>query len=432
VLAIEPSAALSWWEERDGDAGYDLVDGVAVVRIDGALTRSSNWWAESYENISHRFEAALADPQARAVAMRIRSPGGAASGNTEAVRAMRETKIRASKPVLAWADGVATSAAYCLACVADGIYVDASSRVGSVGTIAIRYDTSSALEEAGVRVALVASGAQKLDGYAEAPLTDEERARMRETVTYLAQLFAAEVAIARGMTVEDVLALEAAAPMGPAAVAARLADGVMGWDDVLALARAKGAEKMQIGALRAALALAATASDDEVLAAAVPLVELGLKTVELAGAKSADEAAGTIGAWQVSHAKLAERLVADAARAEQERAAAVEREKTERVELVKGAVLAGKLTPAQAFADVEQRDIKPAYAEMRIETLRAHVATLPVLALATTAEAKAQPSTAAASLTPDELAHCERTKTDPAKFAETKAKLYGTRAGAAA
>lgn len=425
-LAIEPTVALSLWGDSEATDEYEIEDGVAVIEIEGPLVQSGGWWFDGYESITERFTRACEDQRAHAIALRISSCGGVVSGCYEAVRRMREAKATSGKPVMAYSDERAYSGAYALACVADEIYVPPAGGVGSVGVLVVRYDESGALELEGTRVAFIVSGKQKADGSAELPLTAEERARHQAKVDYLAQLFAEIVATARGMTVEAVLALEAGTFLGSAAVKAKLADDVTSWEDALARVRAKGATMKGIGALRAALAVAASASDEDVLAAAVPLVELGKRTVALTGG-TAEESSGIVQAWQSSHGQLAARLESDRARAEQERVEAVAREQRERVELVRGAVLAGKIPPGVAFADETQTAIASAYAEMSIATLRAHVAALPAHALAPTATATEAPSSATASLTPEELAHCEMTKTDPKAFAATKAKLYGAR-----
>jgi len=242
VMAIEPSAwtvdgvrlsgiRAGWYEEDD--CPYEVVGRVGVVCVDGALSQRGGWWYDGYDAIKVRFLAALKDERVGAVALKFNSPGGVCAGCFEAVSWMRAAKAAYGKPVFAYADEMAYSAAYALACVADEIWLPESGGVGSVGVIGTMMDATKMLEDMGLRIALITSGKQKGDGHPAKALTDEIIERRRETVMHLAALFADVVATARAMKPAQVMGLEAACFDGSKAKTAGLADGVSSLGDFL-------------------------------------------------------------------------------------------------------------------------------------------------------------------------------------------------------
>lgn len=212
---------------------FSRVGRAAVVDISGALAQRSSWFWQGYDEIKDTFAAALADRESDGVLLRIDSPGGMCAGCFEAVAEMRAMANEAGKPVVAYADEMAYSAAYAIASVADVIVLPASGGVGSVGVIAAYVDMSKAYEQMGVRIAVVASGSRKTDSHPAVPLTDAAIERLRGDVNTLAGIFFGQVAQSRGMTVEAVKALQAGTFLGQAAVDVGLADAVGGMSEAL-------------------------------------------------------------------------------------------------------------------------------------------------------------------------------------------------------
>jgi ClpP class serine protease len=216
----------------------EIAGWVAIVNVCGPLDHHNQWWLDSYDSIVERAGDAFGDPDVLAVIMRFDSPGGDASGVEEAHRRLRAMRAQSKKPLFAYADESCYSAAYWLACAADGIWLPRTGGVGSVGVIAEAYDVTHANEKAGVRVELVTTGKQKADGHPERPLTDEILGRVQTRVDKLGQIFFASVAEARGLKPQAVEDLQAACLMGDEAVGAGLADDVISWEKFLELVRA--------------------------------------------------------------------------------------------------------------------------------------------------------------------------------------------------
>jgi signal peptide peptidase SppA len=98
------------------------------------------------------------------------------------------------------------SAAYWLASGATEIVATPGSEVGSIGVIAVHYDESAALSNAGVVATEITAGAHKGEGSPYRPLSDDDRAALEDRVEAQYQLFTARVARGRKRPVEDVRA----------------------------------------------------------------------------------------------------------------------------------------------------------------------------------------------------------------------------------
>ena len=115
-------------------------------------------FGDSYERICEAFHDLNDNPEVKAIAMIVDSPGGLVSGLNATVRALRKAK---AKPVYAIADEMATSAAYALSCVADEIVATSSAVVGSVGVISTMCSQARADEKQGLDFVTITSGERK-------------------------------------------------------------------------------------------------------------------------------------------------------------------------------------------------------------------------------------------------------------------------------
>ncbi len=238
-LALHANAYGATFEVLDGEAKpYSLEGDAAVVDVVGPLVHhgSDPWcfWM-SYESVEAAVLAA-ASSSAKAVVLRIDSPGGDALGVGECARALRGICRKAGKPLLAFADGMIASAAYALASAADTIIAPPAALVGSVGVYQPLVDATAADRAMGLSITMIASGERKLDGNPHVPMTDAARAETQRRVDGLADLFFALVAEMRpGASVASMRKLEGATFLGSEAVSVGLVDAVGSWDTVLAM-----------------------------------------------------------------------------------------------------------------------------------------------------------------------------------------------------
>jgi signal peptide peptidase SppA len=113
--------------------------------------------------------AALAGPIGRAfrlrhlkaVALSINSPGGSPVQSSLIAGRIRALAGEKGVPVVAFAEDVAASGGYWLACAADEIYADAASIIGSIGVVSAGFGFQDLMRRVGVERRLHASGPRK-------------------------------------------------------------------------------------------------------------------------------------------------------------------------------------------------------------------------------------------------------------------------------
>lgn len=220
------SAALIVGAGPDGPPPYQLVSGVAVIEITGVLvhTRLSYYGETSYGYIARSMAAALADPEVKAIALHVASPGGEVDGCFELADEIYE--MRGEKPIWAICDPYAYSAAYALACSADVICVPRTGGVGSIGVVALHVEMSKMLEKFGIGVTVIQFGDRKTERGPFAPLSKSAESRIQDEVDMIGEMFVETVARNRGIKAADVRKTQASTYLGGPGVEMGLADYV--------------------------------------------------------------------------------------------------------------------------------------------------------------------------------------------------------------
>lgn len=219
---------------------YELVDGVAVLPIDGVIAKRMNMLTRvsggaSTQFLETQFRQALADPGAHSILLSIDSPGGAASGIQELATLI--AGARGTKPVAAWTDGLMASAAYWLGSAADQLFISGdTTMVGSIGVVTKHVDVSQAEERLGVKTTEIYAGKYKTLGSMHRPLDDDARAELQMMVDAIYKVFVDAVAANRGVDSQAVLdtMAEGRIFLGRNAIDAGLVDGVATLDQVIA------------------------------------------------------------------------------------------------------------------------------------------------------------------------------------------------------
>ncbi|MBI5885303.1 MAG: signal peptide peptidase SppA [Deltaproteobacteria bacterium] len=220
--------------------GYEVVDGVAVIPIDGVIAKRMNLFSQisggvSTDLLARDFKAAINDPLVKAIVLAIDSPGGTVDGTVDIARLVYES--RGVKPIVAYTDGTMASAAYWIGSAADKVYIgNDATLVGSIGVVATHQDISKAQEMAGVKTTEVYAGKYKRIVSQYAPLTEAGQAYLQDRVDYLYSVFVSAVADNRGVPVEKVLKGMADGKVfsGRQAIEAGLVDGVATLDALIA------------------------------------------------------------------------------------------------------------------------------------------------------------------------------------------------------
>lgn len=212
---------------------------VAVVTVNGPLEYHACADSDSYDAIVSRVREALEGDEESGppgcIVLRIDSPGGVVAGLQQTVDRLRKISRKASVPFYAFADEMAYSAAYAIACACSEIYLPPSAMMGSVGVISTMVDQTKLDAKMGLRFVILTSGKRKADGHPHVPISqamiDEEAPRVLE----LARQFYASVKYARGIPMKTIQGFEAGRFLGAEAAKAGLADEVVSWDRFLAL-----------------------------------------------------------------------------------------------------------------------------------------------------------------------------------------------------
>lgn len=220
-------------EPLDNQAdGYDVVNGVALLPLEGVLAKRMNLFTKisggtSTELAAADFKEALDRTDVRAIVLAIDSPGGTIDGTQNLSRVIFEGRGR--KPIVALVNGMMCSAAYWIGAAADEILLaNDTSLVGSIGVVASHVDMSKMEEKAGFKTTEIVAGKFKRIASQYAPLTEAGRATMQEQVDHFYSVFVTDISTYRGVSVDTVLKemADGRVFIGQQAIQAGLVDGV--------------------------------------------------------------------------------------------------------------------------------------------------------------------------------------------------------------
>ena len=122
-------------------------------------------------------EKAFSIKKALAVAISINSPGGSPVQSHLIYSYIRKQAKKNKKKVLVFAEDVAASGGYLIACAGDEIYANSSSIVGSIGVIYSSFGLQDLIKKAGIQRRIYTAGKNKstLDPFIEEKKEDIER-----------------------------------------------------------------------------------------------------------------------------------------------------------------------------------------------------------------------------------------------------------------
>jgi serine protease SohB len=151
---------------------------VPVVRLAGVIGFSTPLRPGlTLGSVARQLDRAFSFRHARAVALLINSPGGSPVQSHLIFLRIRALAAEHKVAVLAFAEDVAASGGYMLACAADEIICDPSSLVGSIGVVGGSFGFAGAMEKLGIERRLYTSGERKamLDPFLPEKPEDVER-----------------------------------------------------------------------------------------------------------------------------------------------------------------------------------------------------------------------------------------------------------------
>lgn len=178
---------------------------LAVIPIQGVLTRDDGWAGTTYQSIADATERAAADASVKRIVLAVDSPGGEIAGLPETAAVIAAAaKV---KPVSAIVEGTSASAAYYLTSQATDITMAPSAEVGSVGVRTMHVDMSKMLEKAGYSVTELHAGMFKTEWSPFQPLTEAAKEDMQKRLDTAHADFLSAVSTGRGpRATEDIKA----------------------------------------------------------------------------------------------------------------------------------------------------------------------------------------------------------------------------------
>lgn len=217
---------------------YAMYQDIAVISVHGALSKRPGLFdaffgLTSYEVLENSITQALNDSDVSGIMLDVDSPGGEVSGLFDLADFIYSA--REIKPIWAFSNDDAYSAAYAIASSAEKVFVTRTGGVGSIGVIATHVDQSSFDEKLGVKYTTIYAGNRKNDFNPHAELTTEASKLLQKEIDRLYEMFVSLVSRNRDISEREVRNTEAGLFFGESSLSAGLADQVLTMPDALNL-----------------------------------------------------------------------------------------------------------------------------------------------------------------------------------------------------
>jgi protease IV len=215
---------------------------VALIYATGPIRRGRSGrgpmsGAMGSDTISAALRAAVADDGARAIVLRVNSPGGSYVASDTIWREVVRAR-NAGKPVVVSMGDVAASGGYFISMAADAIVAQPGTVTGSIGVLSGKPVLSDLLGRAGVTTDSVAEGAHSEMFKTTRPFTEDEWALVNGWLDQIYADFTGKVADGRRMAPDRVHELARGRVWtGADALANGLVDELGGLDRAVAIAR---------------------------------------------------------------------------------------------------------------------------------------------------------------------------------------------------
>lgn len=211
-----------------------------VVPVRGVIARYNPWFARyvgvhgtTVENIAKAITDATHNPKVKTIVLNIDSPGGQLDGINELANMIYHIRTQGKKRIVAYVGSEGLSAAYWLASACSEIVIDATARLGSIGVVScVEYRKKTDHTQ------VVSS---QSPNKALHPSSSQWKQNTQLHVDQLAAVFIGQVAKFRGVaksTVESSFG-QGGVILGKAAVKARMANRLGGFEDVIKRENAK-------------------------------------------------------------------------------------------------------------------------------------------------------------------------------------------------
>ena len=175
----------------DTDSAKSRKDFVAVVALDGDITE------ESVAPVRSQILKLAKEEKARALVLRVNSPGGSALASEVLWEATDEWKAT-GKPFVVSMGGVAASGGYYVSAGADRIFAEAGTITGSIGVVGMKFVVAEALEKLGIATHTIQRGKNAGAMSMTHGFSEEEAKLVRDSMTEVYGTFKKRVTDGRG------------------------------------------------------------------------------------------------------------------------------------------------------------------------------------------------------------------------------------------
>lgn len=221
-----------WSKPKTARDMYVVEQRVARIAVDGTLVHKLGG-VEPYSGMTGYdcLDRIIADAQANkevgAVLLDIDSPGGEVAGCFDFARKLR--KMGASnggKPIVAFANEMACSAAYAIASACDAVATSQTGQVGSIGVWTMLVDMTKGRDKNGIAVTMIRAGERKARGGPYEVADEATITKLQSWVDETWGIFCGLVADTRPISAAAVKALEGDWFTGNEALGLGLVDAV--------------------------------------------------------------------------------------------------------------------------------------------------------------------------------------------------------------
>ena len=228
-----------WLAEIERSRRWGPREHVAVIPIQGSIVDGESAVIPFFgmrfvgaNTIERALDAAVANRNARAILVRVDSPGGSSVASARMHRAIQRAAER--KPLVVSFGDAAASGGYYAAAGAPQILAEPGTMTGSIGVFAGKFVVRDLLEKLGVHQEVTRRGDHAAFFSSALPWTDEETALVGARIRALYDEFVEKVAAGRKLTVEEVHAVaQGQVWLGSEAQAHKLVDQMGGLREAL-------------------------------------------------------------------------------------------------------------------------------------------------------------------------------------------------------
>lgn len=180
---------------------------IPVVRLEKTIMPGGGNWKNDYLNLNScadHLKKAFEEKNAPIVALLINSPGGSATQSHLIYNYIRQLAEQHNKKVIAFAEDVAASGGYMIACAADEIYADPTSIIGSIGVVSGGFGFSEAIKKLGIERRIYKAGKNKVTLDSFLPENPEDINHLNKQLLDIHKIFIDLVKTRRQNKIKDI------------------------------------------------------------------------------------------------------------------------------------------------------------------------------------------------------------------------------------